>query len=585
MTTRTEKADLFDFMLDRVKDTSMTEGLREPQAFGRWFLNMYFRDPHDVFISDGSKDGKVDIFFTTHDGHAVTYHVMNTKFTCDYNKLAPVAFYEEVTYFWHAFNNVDSRETYLQKAVKLELQPKYRQLFEAYDDGRAKLMFVTNHRLNENHYGQVEKLPIQLLHLDDLIQYLIDDLDGAMPRTPPIKFTGIHSIPAPYEEDTEVHTSIVFARLIDFIKYMQHDPYDLLFMRNVRVAISLGKSSVNRAIRDTFKENPKEFAFSNNGITLLCEKQTYYSGDKELVLENPRVVNGSQTLHSIRSVPDPSPSARVMVRIIEIPAPKGENLSQLILRRKSVINKIAVRSNQQNPIKKWDLVSNDDYQLDLYRFFRQKGLFYERRDREWSQRSRELKSVGICQGPNIKYLTQCIASYYWNKKGLGPATAKHSLGELFEEDAYETIRQTSPELAYQIYAVAASLNSSCADLAVDKKYISKLDGRVNLTLLALAAKSLHQAGAKWGRPEFTKLQDEQDQNWPAVRRAWRELTKECIDYVLRFYHKDSRIYLKTEGKDLTYINYFKNQSYISRILKDPIPRRITKLAEWVLDTD
>src|SRR5439155_10613911 len=154
------------------------------------------------------------------------------------------------------------------------------------------------------------------------------------------------------------------------------DPFDLLFNRNVRVAISISRSTVNRAIRDTSNINPKEFAFSNNGITMLREKQHWDPGQKILTLKNPRVVNGSQTLHSIRDVPNPSPNARVMVRVIEIDPPRGDALEEKIQRRKEVIGKIAVRSNQQNPIKSWDLASNDDFQLELFRFFRNRGFFY-----------------------------------------------------------------------------------------------------------------------------------------------------------------------------------------------------------------
>jgi len=147
--------------------------------------------------------------------------------------------------------------------------------------------------------------------MDDLIQCLVDDIDGAMPRTPPISLNGINALLPADQADTEVATSIVFARLVDFIRYMENDPFDLLFNRNVRVAISTTRSKVNRGIRDTFKESPKEFAFSNNGITMLCEKQHYDPGQKVLTLENPRVVNGSQTLHSVRDVPSPSANARV----------------------------------------------------------------------------------------------------------------------------------------------------------------------------------------------------------------------------------------------------------------------------------
>jgi AIPR protein len=582
MTSKTEKSGLFDFMLKRIKDTGNKFGLEEPQAFGRWFLNMYFREPQDVFVSDGSKDGKVDIFFTTHNGSTVQYHVMNTKYTGEYNRGAPVAFYQEITYFWHAFENKESRESYLATAVKLELRPKYRQLFEAYDAGRANLIFVTNHRLNEAHYGQVAELPVEVFHLDDLIQYLIDDLDGAMPRTAPLTFNGIHNVPSPYEEGADVHTSIVFARLVDFIKYMQADPYDLLFMRNVRVAISVGKSLVNRAIRDTFRDNPKDFAYSNNGITLLCEKHTYTGGNHELVLENPRVVNGSQTLHSIRDVRNPSADARVMVRIVEIPPPKGDDLPAQIRRRKDVISQIAVRSNQQNPIKKWDLVSNDDFQLELYRYFRQMGLFYERRDREWSQRSRELRSVGIQKGPGIKHLTQLIASYYWSKKSLGPANAKSTLGELFEGDAYNHIRQTAPELTYQLFLLSDLLDASCSELAYSIKYVSYLNRRIDLALFALATKALQQAGAKWGTVELTELLRGHWDDWPTIRRPLRDFTKTCIDHIYKIYKKDAAKLYRTEGYKPTYINYFKNQTYVSGILNVSVSHLIRKSAKPLL---
>ena len=79
---------------------------------------------------------------------------------------------------------------------------------------------------------------------------------GAMPRTPPISLQASTAL-SPDKADTEVATSIVFARLIDFIHYMEDDPFDMLFNRNVRVAITSSQSPVNQAIRDTFETNPK----------------------------------------------------------------------------------------------------------------------------------------------------------------------------------------------------------------------------------------------------------------------------------------------------------------------------------------
>lgn len=576
------KSDLFQFMLDRVKDMEQLHLDAEPQAFGRWFAELFFMNPQDIFISDGSKDGKIDLFFTTHNGKTVLHHVLNTKFTKEYNKIAPPSFYQEIKYFWQAFENREARSGYLEKAVKKELRPRYKKLFERYDDDGVELMFATNHRRNDAHFEQVKNIPVGVFHLDDLIQCLVDDIDGAMPRTPSISLNGIHAVLSPDKADTEVATSIVFARLLDFIRYMEDDPFDLLFNRNVRVAISLARSDVNRAIHDTFKDSPREFAFSNNGITMLCEKQHYDPGQKVLTLENPRVVNGSQTLHSIRDVPNPAPNARVMVRIIEIEPPQGNALEEKVQRRKEVINKIAVRSNQQNPIKSWDLASNDNFQLELFRFFRSKGFFYERRTREWGQRSRELRSLNMRYGGSIKWLTQLIASFNWSKPRLGPVVAKN-VAELFEGEIYESIRNTMPELAFQIFLVDSDLWECRSDLTKEKVYIANLGSAAHFALFSLAVRALQEVGAKWGDPSFSDHLHKQWPDWAEHHyKDWRNLTKACIDQVVAAYKKDAGKYSKKEKKALSHANYFKNQSYISRILKSKLSGKIKKYSRAVL---
>src|SRR5690606_24971505 len=112
-----------------------------------------------------------------------------------------------------------------------------------------------------------------------------------------------------------------------------------------------------------------------------------------------------------------------------------------------VINKISIRSNLQNPITKWNLAANDDFQLELRRYFRQKNFFYETRKNEWDFRKTELKNIGVSKGPFMPKLTQLIASYYYDKKYLGPAIAKQSINDLFvEETAYKKIRNTDPAI-------------------------------------------------------------------------------------------------------------------------------------------
>ena len=60
--TATNKQELFNVILNRVSDVGMKTGLKKPQAFARWFAEMYYLEPQGIFVSDGSHDGKVDLF-------------------------------------------------------------------------------------------------------------------------------------------------------------------------------------------------------------------------------------------------------------------------------------------------------------------------------------------------------------------------------------------------------------------------------------------------------------------------------------------------------------------------------------------
>jgi hypothetical protein len=285
------------------------------------------------------------------------------------------------------------------------------------------------------------------------------------------------------------------------------------------------------------------------------------------------VVNGSQTLHSIRDVANPSPNARVMVRVIEIEPPCGDGLEEKIVRRKEVIGKIAVRSNQQNPIKSWDLASNDDFQLELFRFFRNKGLFYERRDREWKQRSRELRSVGIKYGASIKWHTQLISSFYWAKPRLGPAVAKN-VSDLFEGDLYDSIRETTPEVAFQIYLLDELLWESRSVLSKEKVYIQNLRSYEYFSLFSLVVRVLSEVGAKWGGCDLTAQLQAQSHDYSKHYILWRKLTKACIDHIVIAFKKEATQYSRHEGQELSYANYFKSQSSVARMLKAGLPAEI-----------
>jgi hypothetical protein len=331
-------------------------------------------------------------------------------------------------------------------------------------------------------------------------------------------------------------------------------------------------------IRDTFKRAPKEFAFSNNGLTVLCEKLHYDPGVREARIVNPRIVNGSQTLHSIRDVENPSSSARVMVRVIEIPALSSRDISRDATRRKEIVHKISIRSNRQNDIKKWDLVSNDDFQHEIARFFRSKNLYYERRRKEWAARRTELRSVGISKGPDIRILTQLVASYFWENKSLGPVVAKTGLSELFDGREYEEIKKVTPELAYQLYLLDCIIKEVVAELWGTKLYIRALARHMNFTLFALIVRALQAKRRNWGETDFS----EELYNTPATPTAtWKRLVGKTIALVHGAYRSEATAYRRQKGRMLPITNYFKSSASVGRLFLKPLPREIRSAANAV----
>ena len=125
------------------------------------------------------------------------------------------------------------------------------------------MFFVTNHRRNEKQYEAVRAIKVQVFHLNEMLQFVVDYIEDAMPYTPTLQLTGISNVLSADKRDTRVPTSIVFAKLTDLIRYMQDDPYDLLFARNIRLV--LRNSKVNPDIRHTFSTNRQSLSSAITG--------------------------------------------------------------------------------------------------------------------------------------------------------------------------------------------------------------------------------------------------------------------------------------------------------------------------------
>jgi hypothetical protein len=226
----------------------------------------------------------------------------------------------------------------------------------------------------------------------------------------------------------------------------------------------------------------------------------------------------------------------------------------------------------------------DNGKTVLFRFFRKKGFFYERRNREWGQRSRELRSVGTKYGINIKLLSQLMASFHWSKARLRPAVAKN-VADLFEGEVYEKIRATHPELAFQLFLLNDPLQEIRKKLAGKKVYIRKLKSYATFALFSVVVRALTDVGAKWGSTDLTsQLHGQWEDYYPKHYNNWEKLTKACIDHILAAFEKESRQSSKRDGQELTYANYFKSQGALARMLNSPLGPEVRRLARTALNS-
>jgi hypothetical protein len=271
-----------------------------------------------------------------------------------------------------------------------------------------------------------------------------------------------------------------------------------------------------------------------------------------------------------------------MVRIVCIPPAKGSEGPEKAAEAKEIINRISIRSNQQNPIKPWNLRANDDFQMELARRFRQDKLFYERRDREWKARRSALKGVGVGRGPSIKRLMADLACYYWRNGKLGPTIAKGNLGELFQGDGYEHIREeTSDELAYQVYALSDWIQYSLRWTS-PKKYRTA-SRHIDRVVMSIVCRALSEQGAAWKKDELTTWFDkDRDDCWNQWEKAWAVLSRTAADCVLARYREAARKSKGSEEGELTLKNYVRRREEISKILSAPLPKAISTAARAVM---
>ena len=156
------------------------------------------------------------------------------------------------------------------------------------------------------------------------------------------------------------------------------------FEDNVRIYLKQ-KSSINKNIKKTALDDDEssKFFFFNNGVTITCDKFEYQGKMSPVVeLNGIQVVNGSQTIHSLKEAFDENSESfddiSLLCRIYETQDLKFKS-------------QIAEYTNNQNPVSNRDVRSIDIIQIKLEEELKVKGFFYERKKEQYEKEPKNLK--------------------------------------------------------------------------------------------------------------------------------------------------------------------------------------------------
>jgi hypothetical protein len=190
-----------------------------------------------------------------------------------------------------------------------------------------------------------------------------------------------------------------FVKLSDFYNFISDggEMIDHLFDFNVRDY--QGDVEVNKGIRDTLTDQPtaEDFWWRNNGITIVATR-VQPGGHRELVIEDPYIVNGLQTSQEIFDYFHDNPHAisqddrQALIRII---ASSNSETQDSIIRA----------TNSQTGMGPASLWATDPIHRDLEKLFPSAGLYYDRRKNYWRNRDIPLAKI-----VSIQDLAQSIIS-------------------------------------------------------------------------------------------------------------------------------------------------------------------------------
>ena len=237
-----------------------------------------------------------------------------------------------------------------------------------------------------------------------------------------------------------------------------------------------GNNSVNKSIAETlYAPGHEDFWWLNNGVTILVSKMSRIT-NKEIVIENPEIVNGLQTSREIFNYFSNNKEnidierRNVLVRIIQ-PADEDSR------------DKIIFATNNQTNIPQYSLRVTDNIHVQIELYFKSKGLYYDRRKNYYKNLKKKPADI-----IGVSFLAQCLISLILKK----PDYARARPSTLLTEDTIYN-RLYGGEQDLEVYYKAAMIGKKVKTiLNTSQLSRSAKNDILFYVIYAVVAKKLHK---------------------------------------------------------------------------------------------
>ena len=261
-----------------------------------------------------------------------------------------------------------------------------------------KLYYVTTGRCSKPLVKQAEQVcraagglaSIDVFDGNKVLHILSEYLDGVAPPVPTMDLPlevghGVTSECLRRHDGRSGITAWIFSMNGAAVADMYETAGIRLFARNVRGYLG-GSKDVNKGIENTIRNEPSNFWYYNNGITIVCDHAQRISvGGKDVMrIHNPQVINGQQTTRTLHAGAESNSKASVIVRAIEILRKDPESAERF----DTLVSRIVAATNWQNSISASDLMANDRRQVELERELRKFNYAYLRKRQTKSEARR-----------------------------------------------------------------------------------------------------------------------------------------------------------------------------------------------------